>query len=293
MGNDQYFRHKKLLEPPVRRAAYSDRTAWLMAEMSRLAYEKYEKDKTKLETALSQADFDLIQIFNSEGTQAFLAKRGTDKMAVLAFRGTEKEAPEDIVADLNAKFYKDDNGVKIHSGFLKAFEYIEEAVSQELGKIREYSLYITGHSLGGALALLATRTFNSDNLAACYTFGSPKVGNEEFDDDIKAPIYRIVHAYDMVPFFPPAHFLDLLWLIPCKKLRSIVEKFRGYAHHGDMRYLTFCGDDIEKVKVIANHNDFLRLAGLWMHKKESIKHHAIKVYCEKLGYWALRRLDIK
>ena len=33
---------KELLKPPVGRAAYSDRTAWLMAEMSRLAYLKFE-----------------------------------------------------------------------------------------------------------------------------------------------------------------------------------------------------------------------------------------------------------
>ena len=33
---------KELLKPPVGRAAYSDRIAWLMAEMSRLAYLKFE-----------------------------------------------------------------------------------------------------------------------------------------------------------------------------------------------------------------------------------------------------------
>ena len=36
------FDQKELLQPPVGRAAYSDRTAWLMAEMSRLAYLKFE-----------------------------------------------------------------------------------------------------------------------------------------------------------------------------------------------------------------------------------------------------------
>ena len=34
---------KRLLELPVARAAYSDRTAWLMAELSRLAYERFER----------------------------------------------------------------------------------------------------------------------------------------------------------------------------------------------------------------------------------------------------------
>lgn len=37
-----YFDNEKLMRPPTSRAAYSDRTAWLMAEMSRLAYYKFE-----------------------------------------------------------------------------------------------------------------------------------------------------------------------------------------------------------------------------------------------------------
>ncbi len=38
MPENTYFAEKSLLSPPVKRAAYSDRTSWLMAEMSRLAY---------------------------------------------------------------------------------------------------------------------------------------------------------------------------------------------------------------------------------------------------------------
>ena len=135
--DEQYFRHKDLLETPVRRAAYSDRTAWLMAEMSRLAYSKFEEDKTELETALAEADFLLVQLFNREGTQAFLAKRESDKMAILAFRGTEKEDPRDIIADLYATFYEDAYGVKTHKGFLNAFNAVKEDISKELEKVKD------------------------------------------------------------------------------------------------------------------------------------------------------------
>ena len=37
-----YFAHEALLESPTKRAAYSDRTSYIMAEMSRLAYFKFE-----------------------------------------------------------------------------------------------------------------------------------------------------------------------------------------------------------------------------------------------------------
>ncbi len=294
MREKLFFKYKELLSPPIKRAAYSDRTAWLMAEMSRAAYIKFEDNIDELKDVLSQANFELVSTFNSFGTQAFLAKRDSDKMAVLAFRGTEKEVPQDIITDLNAVFYKDDKGIKIHNGFYKAFKCVENDVIQKVEKVKNYSLYITGHSLGGALALIATRALNSDNLAACYTFGSPKVGTEEFGDDIKPPIYRVVNAFDIVPFSPPSKYVfDLLSLLPWEWIRPLVKKFYGYVHHGDMRYLTFCEDEYNKVKVIANYNEFLRLVGLWTHRKESIKHHAIKAYCEKLGRWALKRLTYK
>ncbi len=50
-----YFKYKELLNPPVMRAAYSDRTAWLMAVMSKLAYFPFENDDTELKQALAEA----------------------------------------------------------------------------------------------------------------------------------------------------------------------------------------------------------------------------------------------
>ncbi len=286
-----YFQHKELLSPPVRRAAYSDRTAWLMAEMSRIAYLKFEEDLSVLEEALKEGRFEVVGIFNAQGTQAFLARRAADKMAVLAFRGTEKDRIEDILTDLNARFYHDKKGAKIHNGFYKAFQAVESDIRQKVKPLNDHSLYVTGHSLGGALALMATRALNSDNLAACYTFGSPRVGSEEFDDDIKPPIYRVVNAYDIVPSSPPVYVLEILMLLPIKKLQEWIKGFLGYDHHGDLRYLTPC-DDVKDVKVIANYNELFRLAALWKNRRESIKHHDMIVYCDKLAQYALKRKEV-
>ncbi|MDP2654352.1 MAG: lipase family protein [Candidatus Omnitrophota bacterium] len=289
---DDYFKYPELLTPPIKRAAYSDRTAWLMAEMSRLAYLIFETSDAELKTALLKADFELVRSFNCDGTQAFLVKRDKDKMAVLAFRGTQKEDPRDIVTDLEVNFYQDQNGVKIHDGFYRAFKCVETDINNAVDILKDFALYVTGHSLGGALALIATRALNSDNLAACYTYGSPKVGNEEFGEDIKPPIYRVVNAYDIVPISPPTYIFEIMYLLPWEKVRNCAKKFLGYDHHGDMRYLSPCGDKFEGLKIISNYNDFLRLIGIWTHRKESIKCHDIDAYCEKLGQWALKRLDV-
>ncbi len=335
------FQHKELLAPPIARAAYSDRTAWLMAEMSRLAYKKFESDDEllndlskriaplddqgqikkevmafvkdyvapkgaeldALKATLDAAGFVLVKTFNNEGTQAFLAKRESDRMAVLAFRGTEQNF-KDIKTDLNARFYTR-NGVKVHDGFWHAFTYVEPMIRQEVAALSGYKLYITGHSLGGALALVATRSLDSDSIAACYTFGGPRVGDSEFGDEIKPPIYRLVNAADAVPRVPPTWSIDLVialaGFLPVPYLRSwlvrFLNNFRGYRHHGDLRYLTASKDDFSDLRLIANPNMIDR--GRWLLQRlienwqAGFRDHSIARYCAKLEAYALRRLSQK
>lgn len=328
----------ELLAPPVARAAYSDRTAWLMATMSKFAYLKFESDEEllnaladrlmtadgkkkvkaevvafvseylsprgheadRLKNELANLGFALVATFNNGGTQAYLAKRDSDRMAVLAFRGTEKNFT-DIKTDLNARFYTHD-GVKIHDGFRRAFAHIESAVIQAIGELGDYRLYTTGHSLGGALAVVATRTLNGDNVAACYTFGSPKVGSLEFGDAIKPPIYRVVNAADLVPRVP------LTWIIEASvvifkvtkflplvgsSIARFLENFRGYSHHGDMRYLSVCDSNFDNLRLIANPE--LPLRAFWLFSRISqdwnagFTDHGIDGYCAKLRAYAVGR----
>lgn len=257
-----------------------------MAEMSRLAYSPYETDDTELKQALSNADFELVRIFDCKGTQAFLAKRNSTKMAVLAFRGTQPRKWDDIKTDIEIRFYHDEKGAKIHIGFYKAFNCVEQDVREMIKELTDHSIYITGHSLGGALALIATRALDLDNLAACYTFGGPKVGNEEFGENIKTPIYRVINAYDIVPFLPPSGLIELLSLLPYKGLKNVFVNLRGFQHHGDVRYID---PDEKNIKVIENYSEMFRFFGLWSNRSKGIECHSIKKYCEKLGQWALKR----
>jgi hypothetical protein len=104
---------------------------------------------------------------------------------------------------------------------------IDRAVPATLG------LYITGHSLGGALAQIASAVLERDNLAACYTFGSPRVGTERFDREVKCPHYRLVNDWDIVPGVPPPwlwgyhHTGDPRLLQPSKKAEEALRHDRG------------------------------------------------------------------
>ena len=151
----------------------------------------------QLKEALKCANFDLCKTFNEGDTQAFIAKRDIDNIAVLAFRGTEASSWNDVKTDLNIRFYKGKDGIKLHTGFCEAYNQVSHQVETAVNELpTAYSLYITGHSLGDALAIIATKELERDSVAACYTFCSPRVGNEEFGEEIRVPIYRIVNAAD-------------------------------------------------------------------------------------------------
>ncbi|HSD82209.1 MAG TPA: lipase family protein, partial [Anaerolineae bacterium] len=110
----------------------------------------------------------------------------------------------------------------VHTGFRVAYESVAKEVEESVLALGDIPLYITGHSLGAALATVATQGLEHNPrirqiIAACYTFGSPRVGNSQYDIEFKSPIYRIVNTTDVVTVIP------LLAM--------------GYIHIGDVRFL--------------------------------------------------------
>jgi len=223
---EAYFREGSvLLSPPVRRAAYSDRMAWIMASMSQLAYDQYDIDIEARQMFIAKLEgggFKLIKTFNSKetDTQAFLATN--DDFAVLAFRGTEVAKVVDMKTDAIAGKLTTIQG-EVHKGFANAYASVEAEIEKQLKTLSgDLPLYITGHSLGAALATVCTQKLEykasfQDQIAACYTFGSPRVGDSHFNRAFKAPIYRMTNTTDIVTVVP------LLAM--------------GYIHVGDPRFL--------------------------------------------------------
>lgn len=256
---DKFFAEQTLLTPPIARAAYSDRTAWLMAEFSRLAYMPFEKHETTLGLTLLEADFQLVQTFDNNGTQAFLAKR--DSFAVLSFRGTEPDG-RDVLTDLKAGLRRTRKGL-LHTGFYQAFKGVAQEIREAVLDLGETPLYITGHSLGGALATIAAQELERDSLAAVYTFGSPRVGTVELDTRIKVPIYRVVNSADVVARVP---------LMAMK-----------YQHVGSLHYLTAKGQMKRSPSSIGT---FFSMA---MNAASIFADHSILEYTEKLAKIAKSR----
>src|SRR5271166_6397993 len=127
-------------------------------------------------------------------------------LIVLAFRGTRSTTNWET--NLHARLIHPagtDARLRVHQGFYGAFERLSDGAKGIRQKINEIEaatvgripIYITGHSLGGALAQIAAAVLGSDQIAACYTFGSPRVGNYVFDLWVKPPSYRLVNYADI------------------------------------------------------------------------------------------------
>jgi hypothetical protein len=216
---------------PTLRAAYSDRTAALMAYFAAFAYSNTIKAKGLIGVPpeLAVLGFSRLTAFHNDLTDGWAYVAEGDALIVLAFRGTRSAANWET--DLHAWLIHPagtDGSLRVHEGFYRAFERLSDGAKGIRQKIREIEaatagripIYITGHSLGGALAQIAAAVLASDQIAACYTFGSPRVGNSFFDLWVKPPSYRVINYADIVPQVPLA-----------------IPVVLSYRHSGDPRYL--------------------------------------------------------
>lgn len=279
-----------------------DKKSALVKLIDHVGYD-HEVEKQKLVSELGILKMELLQpTFDSEGTQAILVT--FNEFIILGFRGTEATSIKDIKADAKAKSTACETNGMIHSGFKEAFDHVRLDIERKLNEdeCKDKPLFICGHSLGGALATVAAKKLShSGGLAACYTFGSPRVGDEEWVKDIKTPIYRLVNAADCVTMLPPSsETISIVgWLVQFlpwvgKSLRSfLLANFGGYLHCGNMRYLTNCPPgQFESVKLLYSVSIFYRIKGVIIKKlpwKHFLSDHSITVYRRKLKVIALNR----
>ena len=328
-------------ELPSYRKAYSDRTSWLMAFISELAYMRFnpifkdlskerfikqisklvaiedvkslsaliemvgydsDEEREKLEENANFLDLKLIKTFDNNGTQAILLENNCH--IFLGFRGTEVTSIRDIKFDLKAVIKTCETGGKIHTGFDEAFSQVDVEIQQFLNQdeFKEKPLFITGHSLGGALATIAAKKLtHKGGIASCYTFGSPMVGSVGWATGIKTPIYRVVNAVDPVTVMPPSGVVvglssSVLGLIPY--FGSVIKtflrsKFGNYYHCGDMKYLSICkAGDYENVQLLYGVSFIFRARAFLKNNMPGSKipaDHSITVYRNKLRVIASKK----
>ena len=127
---------------------------------------------------------------------------------ILGFGGTDPAVWENLATDfINIRPQPDTN---THAGFQAALDSARPEVEQAIQMARQANkpLFITGHSLGGALAALAAQFADSTGGAprAIYVFGMPRAGGETFQAAYNARLgavtFRLVHGLDVVARVP-------------------------------------------------------------------------------------------
>ena len=134
-----------------------------------------------------------------------------EDVTVVAFRGTDFNEVSDWIANLGRSATDTPHG-QIHTGFYDAYMSMKPQVMALLKARKSKYLWITGHSLGGALALVcAYDLIESEKMEinGLITFGQPMVARKplaEYLDSLLLGRYaRFVNDADIVPRVPPSH----------------------------------------------------------------------------------------
>ena len=206
--NYAYFQDSSAFPFESSAPGFSLTNAWWLMEAALLAYAEESFARPRFEAA----GFNQVQFFNGQSTQCYLLQGY--QFAVLAFRGTESNIQEGIdalnqfITDLKTDFdfrLKETPDIgKIHRGFDRALDEVWTDVLAELHQPTDRPLWITGHSLGGALATLSAARY--EKARAVYTYGSPRVGDGEFKHRFHTPAFRFVHHNDVVTKVPPGPY---------------------------------------------------------------------------------------
>lgn len=160
---------------------------------------------------------------------------------LLVFRGTDSIATwlaDSRIVQIEDSAYPG----KVHRGFAEALSVIWPQLKERLPPSSAgRPVWVTGHSLGGALATLAAVRLMNDGyrVRATYTFGSPRVGNFDFYNGYKPVNYRFVHNNDLVPHVP----LEFLLVgVPLADRSLFGHPVQGllhfaYKHVGTLKYM--------------------------------------------------------
>jgi len=169
-------------------------------------------NKTEIEKTLASSGYKLTKYGQLSGYEVgyFLATNDKLKQQILVIRGTSniENAMVDVALNLLPNKY---TGIKLHQGFALSADLIYHKIKNDL--IKSYRINTTGHSLGGAAALILAMYIDAGGFHSgkVITFGQPKVtnitGSKKYSH---LDVTRVVMPKDMVPLVPPLDPMDIM-----------------------------------------------------------------------------------
>ncbi|KYF54751.1 hypothetical protein BE08_31540 [Sorangium cellulosum] len=226
---------------------YDAKAASVLAAASTWAYSDPDTFRRQMEHRICPAIFAGTSFTNEAlllNPAAYMIQSTDSRLGILCFRGTLLTNLIDLLTDMSAKpdpFYAVG---RVHGGFIRAVRALMSPIKAWLedarkghgingtdvadgasacaaprkvgeGESKLKALYITGHSLGGAMAAMAAALIYADEelkplrdlIRGVYTFGQPMVGGKGFtrkcNADFGTRMFRHVYQWDVVPSLPP------------------------------------------------------------------------------------------
>jgi triacylglycerol lipase len=124
-----------------------------------------------------------VKLFSHNGADVYTLE--DDQNFIVVCRGTEVKQFTDIHADLSISRTSTPHG-KLHIGFNHYVDKIWSDIFTHVVSVKKNNklLWLTGHSLGAAMATIMSYRFASHSETptpvALFTYGSPRVGNRTF-----------------------------------------------------------------------------------------------------------------
>jgi hypothetical protein len=197
-----------------------------LAEISQTAYEPpCEAEKSYHALGFSKV-MPVVQ-----GSMIGYVVSGED-VTVVVFRGTDFAEVSDWLANLDRSAVETPHG-QAHKGFYNAYQSMKSQVTAILKERDTTHLWVTGHSLGGAIALVCAYDLvdiEKRQLDGIITFGQPMVARQQFatylDSLLLGRYARFVNREDIVPKVPPSHVAcgSLVWFTDTGIRRSKIKR---------------------------------------------------------------------
>lgn len=141
-----------------------------------------------------------------------------EKRIIVVFRGSKSFMNYKYNFSICKK--KLDGDVAVHSGFYHqlydggSIDFINDKVMRLLSNYPSYTVYCTGHSMGGSVAslygYLLTKHKSISTNVIVVSFGAPRLGNGAFRDEFESTRnlfhIRVVNNYDIVTKMPWINF---------------------------------------------------------------------------------------
>lgn len=213
-------------------------------------------------------NYNIIKLFDINGLQVGIILNHSDKRINVVFRGSDELSDwlhNFFIFKKNINNNIKVNNIKVHSGFYKLlfnnnlYTDILNEIKKLTNQYTDYTLNVTGHSLGGALATLFGffLSYSITSKIYIFSFASPRVGNRIwaniFNNKENLIHYRFVNQKDIVtaiPYFYYSHCgnyininknssVHVINKQDYKDINSIINYYSARDHNIDKYYINF------------------------------------------------------